>query len=90
MCLLSEREKKILHTLARARGKRVDCDACPLTEREKQVVHFVAAGDNFNKIAARLCVAAPTVANHWKRICRKLGTDTTAALMAFTVRKRVL
>lgn len=88
MCPLSEREKKILHALVRGRGKRVNCHACPLTERERQVLHFVAMGETVNKIAARLCLAAPTVANHWKRICRKLDTDTTTLLMAFTTRRQ--
>ena len=57
-----------------------------LTARETEVLHGIAAGLANGGIAERLGVSAKTVDSHRTSLMRKLGVNSTAALLMLAVR----
>lgn len=53
----------------------------PLTQREQQIVAEVRLGRVNKQIAASLGISEHTVSTHLRRIFRKLGVDTRAAMV---------
>lgn len=53
----------------------------PLTLRERQIVESVQRGRVNKQIASELGISEHTVSTHLRRIFRKLGVDTRAAMV---------
>ena len=61
-----------------------------LTPRQRQVVQLLAEGNSMKQAAAVLRVAPRTVAFHKYRIMQDLGLKTTADLVQFAVKNRIV
>ncbi|QEL24250.1 response regulator transcription factor [Bosea sp. F3-2] len=61
-----------------------------LTAREKSVVQLIAEGQTNKKIAEVLSVSLKTVETHRATAMRKLNVDTTAALIRYAIRNKLV
>ena len=61
-----------------------------LTAREKTVVQLIAEGQTNKKIADILSVGLKTVETHRASAMRKLNLDTTAALIRYAIRNKLV
>jgi len=61
-----------------------------LTAREKSVVQLIAEGQTNRKIADVLSISLKTVETHRASAMRKLNLDTTAALIRYAVRNKLV
>jgi|SRR5215831_1771362 len=61
-----------------------------LTFRQREVVQLLAEGKSMKEVAAVLNVSARTVAFHKYRIMKQLGLKTTADLIQFAIKSRIL
>jgi DNA-binding NarL/FixJ family response regulator len=61
-----------------------------LTPRQREVVQLLAAGKSMKEVASVLNVTPRTVAFHKYRIMVRLGLKTSADLIQFAVRSRIL
>jgi DNA-binding CsgD family transcriptional regulator len=57
-----------------------------LFPREREVLRLVSAGKTTKEIASSLGLSCHTVADHRKRLCKKLGAHSTAELIALGMR----
>ncbi|MBI5799784.1 MAG: response regulator transcription factor [Verrucomicrobia bacterium] len=62
----------------------------PLTARERQVVQLVAEGKSSKEVADSLGVSAKTVESHRANILRKLGLRSSAELVRYAVRNKIV
>ena len=62
----------------------------PLTARERQVVQLVAEGKSSKEAAATLGVSAKTIESHRANILRKLGLRSSAELIRYAVRNKIV
>lgn len=70
-----------------AKGATPDC---LLTAREKSVVQLIAEGHTNKRIADVLSISLKTVESHRATAMRKLNLDTTAALIRYAVRNKIV
>ena len=61
-----------------------------LSDREFEVFHMLVDGMSVNEIAARLHLSAKTISTHKARLMEKLGVDSTADLVHYAVRHKLL
>lgn len=61
-----------------------------LSDREFEVFHMLVGGMSVNEIAARLHLSAKTISTHKARLMEKLRVDSTADLVHYAVRHRLL
>jgi DNA-binding NarL/FixJ family response regulator len=61
-----------------------------LTAREKSVVQLIAEGQTNKRIADVLSISLKTVETHRASAMRKLNLDTTAALIRYAIRNRIV
>lgn len=61
-----------------------------LSEREREVLQLLAEGRSAKEIGAILYVSVKTVEYHKYRMMKKLGVRTTAELMAYAVRNKLI
>jgi len=61
-----------------------------LTARQRQVVQLLAEGKSMKEVAVVLRVATRTVAFHKYRIMQNLGLKTSADLIQFAIRSRIV
>ena len=61
-----------------------------LSDREFEVFHMIVDGMSVNEIAARLNLSAKTISTHKARLMEKLGVDSTAELVHYAVRHKLL
>jgi two-component system, NarL family, invasion response regulator UvrY len=59
-----------------------------LTEREKQIMHFLGDGKDLSELAALSGIGYKTAANCVASLKRKLGVQTTSALIKYAVERR--
>ena len=80
-------------------AERLALDAMPhaegplhatLSDREFEVFHMLVDGMSVNEIAARLHLSAKTISTHKARLMEKLGVDSTADLVHYAVRHKLL
>jgi DNA-binding NarL/FixJ family response regulator len=64
--------------------------ASVLTSREKSVVQLIAEGQTNKKIAEVLSISLKTVETHRATAMRKLNLDTTAALIRYAIRNKLV
>jgi DNA-binding NarL/FixJ family response regulator len=62
----------------------------PLTRREREVVKLIAEGLSNKKVAQQLQVSIKTVESHRATAMRKLGMSTTADLVRYAIRNRLI
>jgi len=72
------------------RNPQVRSGSKSLTPRQRQVVQLLAEGNSMKQAAAVLRVAPRTVAFHKYRIMQDLGLKTTAELVQFAVKSRII
>jgi len=61
-----------------------------LTEREKEILQLLAEGNSNKDAAAKLNLSTNTVETHRTRIMQKLGLHSTADIVLYAVRKRII
>ena len=61
-----------------------------LTPKERQVLEFIVAGDPNKVVARKLDVSIRTVENHRQRIFQKMGADSLAELVRYSMTAGVL
>jgi two-component system, NarL family, response regulator NreC len=61
-----------------------------LTEREKEILQLLAEGRSNKDVAALLNLSINTVETHRTRIMQKLGLHSTADIVLYAVRKRII
>jgi DNA-binding NarL/FixJ family response regulator len=61
-----------------------------LTFRQREVVHLLAEGKSMKEVAGVLNVSTRTIAFHKYRVMRQLGLKTTADLIQFAIKSRIL
>ena len=61
-----------------------------LTNREREVFHLVVDGKTNAQIADLLCISPKTVDNHRTRLMDKLGTHSSAELVRFAARHKLV
>jgi DNA-binding NarL/FixJ family response regulator len=66
------------------------CEAENLSPREREVIRLVAAGRTMKEAAATLGITPRTVAFHKYRIMRQLSMRSSAELVQFAVKRRLI
>jgi DNA-binding NarL/FixJ family response regulator len=61
-----------------------------LTPRQREVVHLLAEGKSMKEVAIVLNVTPRTVAFHKYRVMEELNLETTAELIQFAIKSRIL
>ena len=78
----------VARTVVNAATFRADSDAlAQLTEREREVLKLLAKGKTTREIADRLHLSVKTIGTHRVHIMDKLGVDSIAALVKFSIRE---
>lgn len=78
--------KVVLDKLVRGGGRR----KFPLSIREAEVVQLVAEGKTNKEVAAALGISTRTVENHRAKILDKLGLASSAELVRYAVRNKIV
>lgn len=66
------------------------CEALPLTPREIEIVKLVAEGKVAKEIAHELNISTHTIYTHRKTILKKLQVNTTAELVLFAIKNKLI
>jgi DNA-binding NarL/FixJ family response regulator len=61
-----------------------------LTLRQREVLQLIAEGKTMKEVAARLNISTRTTESHKYEIMRHLGMDTTAELIRYAVRTKLV
>ena len=61
-----------------------------LTEREKEVLQLIAEGKTNKDVAGLLNLSPQTVESHRANLMQKLGLHSTADIILYAVRKRII
>jgi len=61
-----------------------------LSEREKEVLQLLAEGKTNKDVAGLLGLSPQTVESHRANLMQKLGLRSTAAIILYAVRKRII
>jgi DNA-binding NarL/FixJ family response regulator len=87
---------KILETLQKASfdvdrfiAEPLSCEPVILSKRECEVIGLIAEGQSYTRIADQLHLSAHTVTSHRRNIMRKLGVNSTAAVVLYAVRNGI-
>ena len=80
-------EALLAHYLAHpGEGSQLDT----LTSREREVVQLIAEGHSSKQVSATLAVSLKTIESHRASAMHKLGLDSTAALVRYAVRNKLV
>jgi DNA-binding CsgD family transcriptional regulator len=61
-----------------------------LSEREREILQLVAEGHSSKSVAELLSISPATVETHRAHILQKLDVHSTAELVLFAVRRRII
>jgi two-component system, NarL family, response regulator NreC len=61
-----------------------------LTDREKEVLHLLADGQSNKEVATQLNVGLSTIETHRANLMQKLNLHSTAEIVLYAVRKRII
>ena len=64
----------------------LSCDPVTLSGREVEVIALIAEGLSYTEIAARLHLSGHTVNTHRRNIMKKIGVNSSAALVMYAVK----
>jgi DNA-binding NarL/FixJ family response regulator len=78
--------EQLLHSLS----TRLDHKASALTGRERQVVQLIAEGHSNKQTATVLNISLKTIETHRATVMRKLNLSSSAALVRYAVRNRLV
>jgi DNA-binding NarL/FixJ family response regulator len=67
-----------------------DGENASLTERELEITKLFAQGYSYKEIAEKLFITARTVESHKKRIMQKLQIDTTADMVRYAIKNKLI
>ena len=81
---------KDLITLLIEAARDPSADASPLTPRQREVLQLIAEGRTMKEVASILNISPRTAESHKYEIMQTLGMDTTAALVQYAVRLRLV
>ncbi len=92
---ISTGRKYITETLAErlADAEQQGSDGAPhtkLSDREFEVFHLLGSGNTVTEIAERLNISVPTVSTYRLRILEKLHMSTTAEIIHYAVRNKLV
>jgi DNA-binding NarL/FixJ family response regulator len=80
---------KDLITLLMEAGKESPGDT-PLTPRQREVLQLIAEGRTMKEVASVLNISPRTAESHKYEVMKVLGVDTTAALVQYAVRLKLV
>ena len=80
---------KDLITILMEAGGHPPNDA-PLTARQREVLQLIAEGRTMKEVAAILNISPRTAESHKYEIMRVLGATTTAALIQYAIRLKLV
>jgi DNA-binding NarL/FixJ family response regulator len=81
---------KVSETLLESYLSKGRAEASLLTPREKAVVQLIAEGHTNRKIADVLSISLKTIETHRASAMRKLNLQTTAALIRYAIRNKIV
>jgi DNA-binding NarL/FixJ family response regulator len=81
--------KDLITVLLEARGKP-DGDQSPLTSRQREVLQLIAEGRTMKEVATMLQISPRTAESHKYDIMQALGVSTTAELVQYAVRSKLV
>jgi DNA-binding NarL/FixJ family response regulator len=80
--------KDLITILLEARGPTAG--AQPLTSRQREVLQLIAEGRTMKEVASILNISARTAESHKYEIMKVLGLETTAALIQYAIRSKLV
>ena len=81
---------KDLITLLLEAAREADAGESPLTPRQREVLQLIAEGRTMKEVASILHISPRTAESHKYEIMQTLGVDTTAALVQYAVRSKLV
>jgi DNA-binding NarL/FixJ family response regulator len=81
---------KDLITLLLEAGNKPESDGPRLTARQREVLQLVAEGRTMKEVAAALKISPRTAESHKYDIMQALGVETTAELIQYAVRNKLI
>lgn len=80
--------KDLITVLLEAQGK--DQAGPPLTPRQREVLQLISEGRTMKEVAGILHISPRTAESHKYEIMQTLGVDTTAALIQYAMRMKLI
>jgi len=77
-------------TLLMEAGRQPEGDATPLTLRQREVLQLIAEGKTMKEVATILGISPRTAESHKYEIMQVLGVNTTAALVQYAIRRKMI
>jgi DNA-binding NarL/FixJ family response regulator len=65
-------------------------EGSPLTRRQRQIVQLIAEGQSNKEISRSLNISLKTVETHRSEVMRRLGISSSAALVRYAVRNKLI
>jgi DNA-binding NarL/FixJ family response regulator len=81
---------KVAEALLRSFADRPAHEELPLSSRERQIVQLIAEGYSSKAIAKLLSISLKTVETHRAAIMRKLRLSSSAALVRYAIRNKIV
>lgn len=81
---------KDLITLLMEAGSKPEAEGSRLTARQREVLQLVAEGRTMKEVATALQISPRTAESHKYDIMQALGVDTTAELVQYAVRNKLI
>ena len=81
---------KDLITVLMEAGREGSSADDPLTPRQREVLQLIAEGRTMKEVASILHISPRTAESHKYEIMQTLGVDTTAALIQYALRLRLV
>jgi DNA-binding NarL/FixJ family response regulator len=81
---------KVSDTLIRSLTARPRREGSALTVRERQIVQLIAEGHTNKAIATMLDISLKTVETHRSTVMRKLNLSSSAALVRYAIRNKMI
>ena len=80
----------VSEALLRSIAARPSQEGSAITGRERQVVQLIAEGHSNKSIASMLGISLKTVETHRSAVMRKLNLSSSAALVRYAVRNKII
>jgi len=81
---------KVSEALLRSFAERTHQQELPLSPRERQIVQLIAEGYSSKTIAKLLNISLKTVETHRAAVMRKLSLTSSAALVRYAIRNKIV
>jgi len=77
-------------TLLMEAGRQTESEATPLTPRQREVLQLIAEGRTMKEVATILGISPRTAESHKYEIMQVLGVNTTAGLVQYAIRLKLI